>query len=223
MFGGAWRKTMLTVEDILGSLTARGQWIDNGPGGHTDMRGVIAKLESAIAELDGEVIPRYARRQSQATAAGTATRSRKRTSGLVEISNYAVSGMPRFEWAALRWAISEEADAYEQLHGTLLKLARRSYGRDPFWPRTVRRKWRLGERIPAGDYVPDLVTLTLLELRWPNTYSTHTQRADWFGLSPSHWRIKIDEPYATLQSQAFLWFGGGCTHIANRIGDPQTA
>lgn len=215
---------MLTLEDVLASLSGRGRWFDTGTGDKRNKRnllhtGDLRKLEDALHEIRGEKKEKGAAKlpRNIETADGTDTRNKLTGDNFTPALADAVLGMPGIEWAAIEWIVDGNQRAKDKLESRLLALARRSQDNDDFWPVTLRRADGVDGRKASTDYVPDLVRLAIMDLRFPNTFETQHARATWFGITDRHWRRLMLKPYGLLQVRTQAWLGGGCGHITRRL------
>lgn len=213
---------MITAEHILAALGGRSQWFETGIDDRSRKEfrrysNVVNKLALELAPLRGDNKAISDRGPAQPTAKGKQSKSGGSSGSVAEYVSQAIKHMPMIEWQAILWSINSDPTARAALYNRLLAYARRSMERDKFWPDYIRRGVCNCGRMPSDDYVPDLVHLALLELRTPGVFSTHGSRAQWFGLSRQHWKKIMLKPYGVLQGDTFRWFGGGCTHIENRL------
>ncbi len=225
----------LTEETILAALVAHGYRFETGVRDRSNaeykrMHGIRKNIEGMLGrnlELtppagdgeDADPRPTGATRDEPAvpTAKGRQSSHSMKSAGLSAMAAQVVSGMPLIEWAAILWIINSDAQAYKRLEHRLLKVAYQAARTQNDWPINVKR-----DRLPSGhrlasDYVPDLVTLALLELRDPGAFSTHEQRATWFCVPQRSWYRLLRKPYGSLQTKCFTWFGGGCSYISHRL------
>ena len=215
---------MLEIEDVLTSLTTNGKWLETGFSDKSTPKfrkftGVVRELELQLDTIhQREAASGVARLEvNSRTATGNTTRGKSKAGDGLSVVSHALRGMPRIELAAVYWIVANDLEAYDRMHRRLLKFARQEFGRSSAWPGSLRRKSGPCERSPAEDYVPDLVTLALMEMHTPSSFHTNAKRASWFGLSESHWRASVRNAYAMIQARSLGWFDGACSHIAGRL------
>jgi len=178
--------------------------------------GVMAELEQAVA---GEHFDRRigSAERSRPTALGSQTRKSSSSGSAAQLAADAFRQMPKTAEWAISWVLKADEEAHDKLHNRLMRIADREAERKPYWPASVNRRQRIGRPKPSDDFATELCELALLELHSPSDYQTNAQRADWFGLSWERWRKIMQRPYGALQTQAFMWFGDGCSHIVKQL------
>lgn len=222
---------MSRAELVLMGLAGRGQVFDVGS--TTETRRLTLPVMKRIQLLgiytDGRIpdlkeLKKLERQgvKGSHTAAGTQSRSSKRPESLDTLNDIAADGlrgMPQTHMRAIEWAILKQADAGDVLTRKLHRLGQvsRSDARSGFWPDKLRRRKCVCGRMPADDYLPDLVTLALLELAHPDLFSTHERRATWFGLSVQHWKSVMRQPYGILRDRSMSWFDLAIDHIERQL------
>jgi hypothetical protein len=221
---------MSRAELVLIGLAGRGQVFDVG--GATNRRRLTVSTLERIKLLgiysDGRIpSPKELRELARQgvggtlTATGSQTRSGKRVESLdtlADIATDGLAGIPQIHMTALEWAILGIPVAHDRLFRKLhrIGLTARSERRST-WPDRLRRKRCQCGRMPADDYLPDLVTLALLELNQPELFSTHARRATWFGLSVQHWKATMRQPYSILRDRSMSWFDLAIDHIERQL------
>ena len=211
---------MLTVEDILSALAGRSRWLDTAPTIGTkrtqQYHGVLLALEQHLENHEAE--PRRLRAPGRPTAKGKQSKPNARSGSLSEHAAQCVAGMRKLDNAAIFWIVSSDRPAYDRLHDRLVKLGRSLVNHHQLLPKRLNRKPNELGQTRAEDYVPDLATLALYELRSPSHFASHGDRAAWFGLSGEHWRKIVAPGYGVLVGECVVWYGSGLTHIARKLG-----
>lgn len=222
---------MSRAELVLIGLAGRGQVFEVGSTTETRRLTlpVIKRIELLGIYSDGRIpTPKEIKKLERSgvkglhTAKGTQSRSGKRPETidtLNDIASDGLRGMPQTHMRAIEWAILNQADAGERLFRKLYRLGQvsRSDARSGSWPARLRRKRCACGRAPSDDYLPDLVTLALLELAHPERFSTHEKRATWFGLSVQHWKTTMRHPYGILRDRSMSWFDLAIDHIERQL------
>lgn len=222
---------MSLAESVLIGLAGRGQVFDVGSA--TESRrltlSVLKRIELLGIYSDGRIPSAKELRQLQRegvtgslTATGNQSRSGKRPETLDTLADIAVDGlrgMPQIHMTALEWAILKIPASGDQLRRQLhrIGITSRSETVKNFWPERLRRRVCVCGRMAADDYLPDLVTLALLELAEPHKYSTHDKRSRWFGLSMQHWKTTMRQPYGILRDRSMNWFDLAIDHIERQL------
>lgn len=222
---------MSRAESVLIGLAGRGQVFDVGSA--TESRrltlSVLRRIELLGIYDDGRIPDAKELRQLQRqgvtglhSAKGTQTKSGKRPATLDTLADIAVDGlrgMPGTHLNAIYWAILKVPEAGDKLSRKLHRLGimSRSESIKNVWPTKLRRQPCKCGRAPAEDYLPDLVSLALLELAQPELFSTHQKRASWFGLSLQHWKTTMRQPYGILRDRSMSWFDLAIDHIERQL------
>lgn len=209
---------MLTVEDILAALAGRSRWIDTAPTKprkqYREFHGILLSLERYLTQSPKEVL----RAPGRPTAKGKQTKANARGGSLSENAAQCVAGMRKLDNAALFWIVASDQAAYDRLHRRLVEVGRGLIERDRLLPAKLKRRSNHLGQTRAEDYVPDLATLALYELRSPAHFASHSDRANWFGISAEHWRKLIAPGYGILVGECIVWYGSGLAHIARKLG-----
>lgn len=222
---------MSRAESVLIGLAGRGQVFEVGSA--TESRrltlSVLRRIELLGLYSDGRIPDAKELRSLQRqgvtgshTATGSQSRSSKRPETLDTLQDIAVDGlrgMPHIHMTALEWAVLGIPEAGDTLARKLhrIGITARSEQTQKSWPTKLRRKPCKCGRAAADDYLPDLVSLALLELAHPETYSTHDKRSRWFGLSLQHWKATMRQPYGILRDRSMSWFDLAIDHIERRL------
>jgi hypothetical protein len=218
---------LITVEDILTALITRGRWVGDSALATKSVSSSLVTLEDKLHGLRFETAnPRalsLQRRRAglnvKVTATGNTTRPSKSGGSLSSHAADLTAGMSKADWHAILWTISLDPESQKFLTSALGREIDRSQQRDKFWPTNLRRQACDCGRVASDDYTKDLARLALMELATPHLFSTHRQRANWFGLSQQHWRQTMLKAYAVPVTLCFQWFGNGCAHIARQLGE----
>ena len=125
----------------------------------------------------------------------------------------AMQSMPARSLLALQVAEGGNDEARKTLCERLLKVAKKSRCRDPFWPSNLQRHLCCCGRLPSQDYLPDLVELVVKELENPAEFQNRRMCARWFGLSERWWINLMLRPYELLQSTVDDWYRCGLKHV----------
>lgn len=209
---------MLTVEDILAALAGRSRWIETAPTKprkqYRDFHGILLRLEDYLTHSPHEKL----KAPGRPTAKGKQSKPAARGGSLSEHAAQCVAGMRKLDSATLFWIVASDQAAYDRLHSRLTQIGRGLIERDRILPAKLNRRTNHFGQTRAEDYVPDLATLALYELRSPAHFASHSDRANWFGISAEHWRKIIAPGYGILVGECIVWYGSGLAHIARKLG-----
>ena len=212
---------MLTVEDILAALAGRAGWLLMGADGQprrqsAQYSGILLELEQYLAALGGD--DSRIRAPGRPTAKGKQSKPAARPGSLSEHAAQCVAGMRKLDNAAIFWVVNCDKGAYERMHSRLVQVGRQLVQKDKVLPAKIARKANEMGQLRSEDYIPDLATLALYELRWPARFYSHADRAAWFGISAEHWRKLMAPGYGILIGECIVWYGSGLAHIARKLG-----
>lgn len=151
------------------------------------------------------------------TADGRQSRSRRRPRWTAQDYGHAAAGMDPLQWDAIRWNLGMDQAAKHRLKAALILIAIELKERER-WPARFRRAdCFCGSTRDQKRYVQDLCTLALLEGYNPQQFGTHGARAEWFGLSESHWRHAIARGYQGLYRHLEGWYLGALEHLRSNL------
>jgi hypothetical protein len=119
---------------------------------------------------------------------------------------------------AFYWCINEDERSGNYCRFKLLELALDLRDRDA-WPRKLRRGRCSGCMALrcSHHYVEDLVSLALLEGAWPGRVTSDEVRAEWFGLSETHFRRAVGEGYANVYGALENWLRNAMANLRRRL------
>ena len=210
----------MTPEDILGALVTHSGKLDFG----TPDPLIIEARDSKIGKarpMNWRLLGRSKDEQielwpSTRSALGKQKIQASRHS-IADIAVDALLGMFDRNWHALQCSIGVGEAVRPILVGRLTRIANRMKKEERIWPNRIRRQCCLCGRAPAADYVPDLVELAVRHLEDPYNYRHHKTRAEWFGMSESHWHAVARRPFDQTAAHVWSWYYAGIGHIQHRI------
>lgn len=210
----------MDAEDILGALVTHSQDLDLGKPDPLIMASNPGKIGKRTPTnwrlLIGKAGGKKIELSPTRTALGGSTYKPSRFS-IAEVAADALVGIPERNWKTLQCSIGVPGDARSIVMARLWTQVQHSKRSDKFWPDKIRRRGCRCGRAPAENYALDIVEMAIRSLENPAKFSTHQARADWFGMSESHWRAVGSKPFDHVSAHLWSWYHAGIGHIQNRI------
>ena len=210
----------VTPEQVLAALVSHSQKLDFG----TPDPLIIEARDSKIGKarpINWRLLGRSIDEQIELWPATRSALGKQK----IQISRYSIAavavdallGMFDRNWHALQLSIGVGEAVRPILVRRLIRTANRMKNEERIWPNRIRRRCCPCGRAPAPDYVLDLVELAVRHLEDPYNYRHQRTRAEWFGISESHWHAVARRPFDQTAAHVWSWYYAGIGHIQHRI------
>lgn len=210
----------MTPEDVLGALVTHSHKLDFGRPDPIIMAAreeKVGKKRCQNWRLLGRAVDEHVELlPATPSALGKQSRSSSKHS-IQEVAADALIGMYERNWHALQCSIGIGESVRPALVSRLERIAYRTQKHERIWPSRIRRRKCQCGRSAAADYVPDLVELAVRHLEEPFELRHQKTRAEWFGLTESHWHAVARRPFDQVAAHVWAWYYAGIGHIQHRI------
>lgn len=212
----------MTPEDILGALVTHSAQLDFGKpdplimAARDEKIGKVRPQNWRLLVRDADGTSRVELWPRTTSALGSQTRTASSHS-IAEIAADALIGLHERNWHALQCSIGIGEAVRPALTARLERIAYRMKNGERVWRNKIRRRRCVCGRTASTDYVPDLVELAICHLEQPWTFRYERTRAEWFGLTESHWHAVARRPFDQVAAHIWSWYFAGIGHIQHRI------
>jgi hypothetical protein len=131
---------------------------------------------------------------------------------------FAMSGASTAATHAFYWCINEDERAGGYLRWRLFEFALELKERQR-WPEKLKRARCAGclALRCSHRYVEDVVSLAMIEGAYPGAFGSLAVRAEWFGLSETHFRRAIGPGYAGVYGKLDNWWRLALSNLKRRL------